>query len=194
METGVLNCFPSLPFTNAARIEELEYSLSQKTRSLQHADRILKQERKDHHLRLEELEKLKQTIKRLNRVFEHQYHQIEALKRELSDTQEKLENSVNLQLPSAEPDTKNNRAFIRNNRQSQCAVCLQELINSENGLISVTPCGHRFHITCIERWLDTHSPKKCPTCREPIDSQSLTFQTAWDNNKKLYSCFNVKLT
>jgi hypothetical protein len=215
METGVLNCFPSLPLTKAAKIKELEHLLSVKIRHLQHADRILEQERKDNCRRVEEIENLKKRLERSRDTFEYQYKQIETLKRELSDTQEKLENTerqlsllknshkatneensddVNLQLPSAEPDTENNRDFIRNNRKSKCAVCLEELINSEKGLISVTPCGHRFHITCIERWINTNTTKVCPTCRTPIDSQSLTFQTAWDNNKKLYSCFNVKLT
>ena len=29
-----------------------------------------------------------------------------------------------------------------------------------------TPCGHRFHVQCIKRWLDSCSgAEKCPICR-----------------------------
>ncbi len=108
-------------------------------------------------------------------------------------TNEENSDDANLQLPWSQPDElHNNREFLKNNKDSQCAVCLEELNNSENGLIVVTRCGHRFHKKCIENVL--HHQKMCPRCRMPIDNQSLTFQTHWDNTKKLYSCFHVNLT
>ena len=102
----------------------------------------------------------------------------------------------NLQLPQDQPDAEHNvrnRDFIKNNKNSKCSVCMDELNDSrENGLIVVTPCGHRFHRTCILKVLRVQN--RCPDCRNQIDSQSLTLQTNWDNTKKLYSCFHVKLT
>ncbi|KAK9156150.1 hypothetical protein Sjap_003630 [Stephania japonica] len=44
----------------------------------------------------------------------------------------------------------------------QCAICLVEYIEGDN--IRVLPtCSHRFHVVCIDTWLEAHS--SCPTCR-----------------------------
>jgi len=109
-------------------------------------------------------------------------------------TNEENSDDVGLQLPSKEPDSKDNREFLRNNKDSTCSVCFEELNNSANGLIVVTPCGHRFHRNCIEKWIADRTPKICPICRQLINSHSLKLQTDWDNTKQLYSCFHVNLT
>jgi hypothetical protein len=109
-------------------------------------------------------------------------------------TNEENSDDVTLQLPWREPDSNFNRDFLRDNKDSECIVCSKNLTNLKQGLIVVTPCGHRFHQKCIEKWITNFDQKTCPICRKPIKSQSLTFQTDWDNTKKLYSCFNVNLT
>jgi myosin heavy subunit len=109
-------------------------------------------------------------------------------------TNEKNSDDVKLQLPWRAPDAKNNRDFLRQNKDSECVVCCEKLTDLKSGLIEVTPCGHRFHKDCIRDWIERGRKKLCPICRKPIDSQSLTLQTDWDNTKKLYSCFHVNLT
>jgi len=109
-------------------------------------------------------------------------------------TNKENSDDVKLQLPWKEPDSNKNREFLRDNKDSKCIVCSEKLTNLEEGLILVTPCGHRFHRICIEKWITNFNQKTCPTCRKPINSQSLTLQTDWDNTKKLYSCFHVNLT
>lgn len=46
-----------------------------------------------------------------------------------------------------------------------CVVCLD---NYESGaVLRVLPCGHRFHRSCVDRWL-TQQSKKCPLCGKRI--------------------------
>lgn len=34
--------------------------------------------------------------------------------------------------------------------------------------IMVTPCGHKYHIPCLKRWIEIKL--ECPTCRNEIPS------------------------
>lgn len=45
-----------------------------------------------------------------------------------------------------------------------CGICLDQ--NSGPG-VSVLTCAHKYHTTCIERWVNTGVPC-CPTCRAAI--------------------------
>lgn len=50
---------------------------------------------------------------------------------------------------------------------SQCAVCLEAY---ESGvLLRVLPCGHRFHVECIDSWLLRRSAA-CPYCSSRVAS------------------------
>ncbi|CAA7405422.1 unnamed protein product [Spirodela intermedia] len=45
---------------------------------------------------------------------------------------------------------------------TQCTVCLSEY--KEKDVLRVLPhCGHAFHVSCIDLWLQHHST--CPVCR-----------------------------
>ncbi|KAF3329184.1 E3 ubiquitin-protein ligase RING1-like protein [Carex littledalei] len=43
--------------------------------------------------------------------------------------------------------------------EEECSVCL----NRFGDMAKEMPCGHRFHVGCIERWLGLHG--SCPLCR-----------------------------
>ena len=46
-----------------------------------------------------------------------------------------------------------------------CSIC-QEHVNFCNEEISVLNCGHLYHQSCLQRWLDTSST--CPECRSAV--------------------------
>ncbi|KAG8493372.1 hypothetical protein CXB51_010924 [Gossypium anomalum] len=48
------------------------------------------------------------------------------------------------------------------NKDAQCTVCLSEY-RREDVLRILPYCGHSFHVTCIDLWLQQHST--CPVCR-----------------------------
>lgn len=85
-----------------------------------------------------------------------------------------------------------NQDFVKDNEKATCPICMETLTNKNNGKIMVTPCGHRFHESCIYdvlRYKNGSAP--CPLCKTIFTDHSLTPQTNWDNNKRLYSCFNI---
>ncbi|KAJ4910073.1 RING-H2 finger protein ATL7 [Raphanus sativus] len=45
---------------------------------------------------------------------------------------------------------------------SQCSVCLADYQANEK-LQQIPPCGHTFHLDCIDLWLTSHTT--CPLCR-----------------------------
>ena len=47
-----------------------------------------------------------------------------------------------------------------------CSICLEECSSTLQQRI--LPCMHKFHVACIERWLDTQTT--CPECRTPVHS------------------------
>ena len=50
-----------------------------------------------------------------------------------------------------------------NHPDSECPICYDELYD-QDGAVTKTPCGHRFHTACLGGWLK-HSRSKCPICR-----------------------------
>ena len=58
------------------------------------------------------------------------------------------------------------RCHMHKEDGDQCSVCLQGL----SRLTRVLPCGHEFHIKCVERWKRTcRGDPTCPMCRVPFD-------------------------
>ncbi|PUZ76119.1 hypothetical protein GQ55_1G264200 [Panicum hallii var. hallii] len=47
-------------------------------------------------------------------------------------------------------------------RETQCSVCLADYQPDER-LQRIPPCGHTFHINCIDHWLSKNTT--CPLCR-----------------------------
>eukprot|EP01051_Picozoa_sp_SAG22_P002691 SAG22_NODE_122_length_18920_cov_23.494076_21_plen_86_part_00 len=47
----------------------------------------------------------------------------------------------------------------------ECTICLSEYADGDER--RVLPCGHRFHLLCIDQWFGTSS--KCPLCNKMID-------------------------
>nr|GMC93861.1 E3 ubiquitin-protein ligase RHA2A-like [Ipomoea batatas] len=48
-----------------------------------------------------------------------------------------------------------------------CCVCLSRL--KEGGSFRVLPCMHRFHRSCVDKWLMSAGRKTCPVCRFPVE-------------------------
>ncbi|KAK1392585.1 RING-type E3 ubiquitin transferase [Heracleum sosnowskyi] len=55
--------------------------------------------------------------------------------------------------------------YTKECNEGVCAICLGEF--KENDELRVLPeCAHRFHVSCIDRWLGSHP--NCPLCRADI--------------------------
>ncbi|MCO5558703.1 hypothetical protein L7F22_012289 [Adiantum nelumboides] len=50
-----------------------------------------------------------------------------------------------------------------------CAICLEDYKQGER--LRVLPCGHEFHVTCIDQWLTTQRCF-CPVCKTDARSKS----------------------
>ncbi|CAI9115276.1 OLC1v1016133C1 [Oldenlandia corymbosa var. corymbosa] len=46
-----------------------------------------------------------------------------------------------------------------------CAICLAEFVSGDE-IRLLPPCGHVFHVVCVDTWLKSHS--SCPSCRVQI--------------------------
>ncbi|KAM0911135.1 hypothetical protein ACQ4PT_013687 [Festuca glaucescens] len=55
-------------------------------------------------------------------------------------------------------------------RQFDCAVCLSEFAEDDR-LRLLPPCGHAFHVGCIDTWLA--SSATCPLCRTVLSARAL---------------------
>ncbi|GJN09221.1 hypothetical protein PR202_ga27206 [Eleusine coracana subsp. coracana] len=49
---------------------------------------------------------------------------------------------------------------------AECAICLSEFEAKEEVRV-LPPCGHGFHVACVDIWLRAHS--SCPSCRCVLD-------------------------
>ncbi|KAG2294011.1 hypothetical protein Bca4012_004871 [Brassica carinata] len=58
-------------------------------------------------------------------------------------------------------------SFCRCKKQedSECSVCLSKF--EEDSEVNKLKCGHLFHKTCLEKWIDYWSIT-CPLCRTPL--------------------------
>ncbi|KAL5569558.1 hypothetical protein UlMin_026133 [Ulmus minor] len=63
------------------------------------------------------------------------------------------------------PTKKYSDAFFSSSEDAQCTACLEEY-RDEDVLRILPYCGHSFHVTCIDIWLQRHST--CPICRTSL--------------------------
>ena len=56
--------------------------------------------------------------------------------------------------------------------EEECAVCMSALLPSKE--VVRTRCGHRFHRSCLAKWLDAAEEQapSCPVCRRPVQSHT----------------------
>uniref|UniRef100_A0A1A9W0L8 RING-type domain-containing protein n=1 Tax=Glossina brevipalpis TaxID=37001 RepID=A0A1A9W0L8_9MUSC len=66
---------------------------------------------------------------------------------------------INTLLPSEEYNIETS-----NGDQLSCAICIDDLLSKE--IIRTLQCNHRFHVKCIDKWLQSHST--CPMCRAHV--------------------------
>jgi hypothetical protein len=50
-----------------------------------------------------------------------------------------------------------------------CSICFDEF-DCAIDYVRCLPCGHRYHIECIDRWLSSKSVR-CPICQHPADER-----------------------
>ena len=55
---------------------------------------------------------------------------------------------------------------------NKCPTCFEPLISDSKNYIVTTPCGHLFHMNCVQGWLDTGN-QTCPQCRGVISKDKL---------------------
>lgn len=60
------------------------------------------------------------------------------------------------------PTKKYSDEYFSASEDAQCTICLAEF-HGEDILRILPYCGHSFHVTCIDIWLQQHST--CPVCR-----------------------------
>lgn len=51
---------------------------------------------------------------------------------------------------------------------SECAICLNHMINRSERNARTLPCNHKFHTSCINRW-KRQGNYTCPICRHDFD-------------------------
>lgn len=61
------------------------------------------------------------------------------------------------------PHVYNYRRTAQADVGTECVICMLEITPEDGSHIVTTPCDHRFHDSCLERWMDVKM--ECPTCR-----------------------------
>ncbi|KAF9584886.1 E3 ubiquitin-protein ligase rnf13 [Lunasporangiospora selenospora] len=54
---------------------------------------------------------------------------------------------------------------LKENDPVECVICLEDYVDETE--LRVLPCGHEYHIPCIDNWLTTRK-KFCPICKRDI--------------------------
>eukprot|EP01137_Pigoraptor_chileana_P013508 Opistho-2@4740 len=65
-------------------------------------------------------------------------------------------------LAQAEVVTLPVRSFVKGGETDACAICLEDYEDGDQ--LRVMPCGHCYHVVCIDPWLTTRR-KTCPICK-----------------------------
>ena len=54
----------------------------------------------------------------------------------------------------------------------KCPTCLETLTSGSTNPTVTTPCGHLFHINCVQGWI-SRGNQTCPQCRSDISNDKL---------------------
>ena len=54
----------------------------------------------------------------------------------------------------------------------KCPTCFEPLASGSKNYTVTTPCGHLFHINCIQGWI-ARGNQTCPQCRSDISNDKL---------------------
>ena len=70
------------------------------------------------------------------------------------------------------------KLYDRDEEENSCHVCFEEYRSGDESL--ELPCGHEFHIHCIEPWFKEHN--NCPVCRFdlPVEGDGSTVSGSED--------------
>ncbi len=49
-----------------------------------------------------------------------------------------------------------------------CAICMEDLKTSINGIIPMEKCGHWIHLKCYQSYLKKTKKNNCPVCNRAI--------------------------
>ena len=73
---------------------------------------------------------------------------------------------------------------------SECSICLDKIKMNE---LTVTPCGHLFHVTCLDPW--THEHDTCPLCRQLVQTRRKYPTVKWDDiiDECIYSDYDLNV-
>lgn len=88
-----------------------------------------------------------------------------AFESEFRSEPEHIINGLEPVIIAAFPTMKFNTDAFRSREDAQCSICLGEYQDKE--ILRIMPvCGHNFHVSCIDTWLQQQST--CPVCRLPL--------------------------
>ncbi|KAJ6096500.1 RING finger domain protein [Penicillium sp. IBT 16267x] len=80
------------------------------------------------------------------------------------------------------PKKKVDEQMLGSDGSAECSICMDMVeLGTE---VTVLPCTHWFHFTCIEAWLIQHNT--CPHCRRSIDSASATPGTTGNSTSRTH--------
>lgn len=57
-----------------------------------------------------------------------------------------------------------------NSTLTECIICLEPF--AEGSQLRTLPCMHRYHMSCIDKWLSVHL--SCPLCKNQLSKRSIT--------------------
>lgn len=68
---------------------------------------------------------------------------------------------------------------VADENSDYCAICLNDICRGDS-YRELSECGHSFHCTCIDAWLQSHST--CPLCRAQLPQMISLNQNHYDWN------------
>ncbi|KAH0449176.1 hypothetical protein IEQ34_022976 [Dendrobium chrysotoxum] len=84
---------------------------------------------------------------------------------------------------AAIPTMKYCREAFHSKEDTQCAICLGEYQDKE--VLRVMPtCHHKFHLICIDVWLQKHST--CPICRLPLNKHEARLESPFASSLQVH--------